>query len=395
MTYYIEPKAMIDSFKDDPYDFDPGEGWLYNNSGYFLLGYIVAQVSGGSFTDYLKRQFFAPLNMGNSGVHHTDLKLTHEAVGYRYNKGDFRKATNWDMSRAGGAGALYSTVGDLYRWNEALWGGGVLSEESLKAAFKPVRLNNGNLPREGKYGYGWAIGKQRGLQVVSHNGGVSGFTSRLARYPKQHFTVAVLTNVRRSPRRLNVGRLADAVAEIYLWEEMESFATMEPAVAQQAYNDYVGQYAYAILTVTKQGDRVFAQLTGQPKLEIFPESETAYYWDVVKAHVRFVKDAAGVITHAHHFQGSRDFMAPKIKGAEAQTGIEGHYAYKILKVTREGNRLFARVGRQQRFEIFPKSPTEFFWKVVDAQVEFVRNEEGVVTHVIHRQRGEFRAPKIN
>ncbi len=176
---------------------------------------------------------------------------------------------------------------------------------------------------------------------------------------------------------------------------MEILAAMDADVAQHAYNDYVGQYAYAIMTVTRQGDRVFAQLTGQPKVEIFPESETEYYWKVVDARVRFVKDGTGRITHAHHFQGGHDFMAPKMNGTDAHAGITGRYAYKILTVTREDKRLFARLSGQQRFEIFPKSPTEFFWKVVDAQVEFVKNEKGIVTHAIHRQRGEFEAPKMN
>lgn len=392
---YIEPKALIDSFKDDPYDFDPGEGWLYNNSGYFLLGYIVERVSGSSFADYLKRQFFVPLGMENTGVYHKDLTLSHAATGYRYKRGQLLSANDRDLSFVGGDGGLYSTIGDLFRWNEALWDGEVLSEASLKAAFEPVRLNNGSLPRQARYGYGWGIGEQRGLQMVAHNGRIGGFTSRLARYPKQNFTVTVLTNVRRGPPSLNVNRLADAVAEIYLWEDMEILAAMDADVAQHAYNDYVGQYAYAIMTVTRQGDRVFAQLTGQPKVEIFPESETEYYWKVVDARVRFVKDGTGRITHAHHFQGGHDFMAPKMNGTDAHAGITGRYAYKILTVTREDKRLFARLSGQQRFEIFPKSPTEFFWKVVDAQVEFVKNEKGIVTHAIHRQRGEFEAPKMN
>ncbi len=150
-----------------------------------------------------------------------------------------------------------------------------------------------------------------------------------------------------------------------------------------------------MLTVTRQGDRVFAQLTGQPKIEIFSESEMEYYWKVVDAQVRFVKDGQGTITHVHHFQDGHDFMAPRIKGTDVHSDIVGRYAYKILSVTRQGNRLFARLSGRKRHEIFPKSPTEFFWKATEAQVKFVKNEAGVVTHAVHRQGGEFEAPKID
>ena len=93
---------------------------------------------------------------------------------------------------------------------------------------------------------------------------------------------------------------------------------------------------------------------------------------------------------------------PKVDTPKVDTTVDasvyddyvGQYAYAILTVTREGDRIFAQLTRQPKFEIFPKSETEFFWKVVDAQVTFVKNEAGLVTHARHRQHGEFEAPKI-
>ena len=92
-------------------------------------------------------------------------------------QGNFKKAQNWDMSRAGAAGALYSTVDDLYLWNEALFGGKVLSVESLKAAFTPVKTDIAELGPEEGYGYGWAIASLRGLKEIQHGGGLHGFLS--------------------------------------------------------------------------------------------------------------------------------------------------------------------------------------------------------------------------
>jgi CubicO group peptidase (beta-lactamase class C family) len=121
---------MIDSFKNDKFDFDPGTNMSYNNSGYFLLGAIIAKVSCKSFNDYLRDTFFEPLGMHDTGVHTSTALLKHEATGYDFAGGKPTKALDWDMSRAGAAGALYSTVEDLNRWNEGIFGGKVLSEES-------------------------------------------------------------------------------------------------------------------------------------------------------------------------------------------------------------------------------------------------------------------------
>ena len=111
---------MIDSFKNETFDFDPGDKMAYNNSGYFLLGAIIEKVSGKSFNDYLRDTFFEPLGMHDTGVHTSTAVLKHEATGYSYEGGKPTKAINWDMSRAGAAAHLYSTVEDLMRWNEGV-----------------------------------------------------------------------------------------------------------------------------------------------------------------------------------------------------------------------------------------------------------------------------------
>src|SRR5439155_11520741 len=86
------------------------------------------KVSGESYGDFLRKKFFEPLAMKNTGVHSSTAVLEHEALGYQFEDGKFKRALNWDMSKAGGAGALYSTVGDLHRWNEGVFNGKVLKE---------------------------------------------------------------------------------------------------------------------------------------------------------------------------------------------------------------------------------------------------------------------------
>ena len=120
VTKPIKSDALVKSFENDPFDFDPGQKWSYCNSGFFLLGCIVEKVSGESYEEFMRKTFFEPLGMRNTGVHHSDAELKNVALGY---DGGPKRAVNWDMSWAGGAGALYSTVGDLYRWNEAIFHG--------------------------------------------------------------------------------------------------------------------------------------------------------------------------------------------------------------------------------------------------------------------------------
>jgi len=411
-TVETKPEDLIESFRNDKFDFDPGEKWLYNNSGYFLLGYIVQKVSGESYGDYLKKHFFEPLGMKDTGVHHWSFILDHEATGYSYRDGKFQKAMDWDMSRAGGAGMLYSTVGDLYRWNEAVFNGKVLSRSSLEAALTPVTLKDGSRADAMGlgYGYGWALLEMRGMKEIAHGGGLDGFSTFLTRYPDQNVTVAVLTNSVPPPPGLSAEDGAHEIAEIYLWDQMgtrESFA-VDATVDPKLYDNYVGRYSYpqgAVLTVAREGDRLFAQLTGQPEFEIFPRSETEFFWKVVDAQITFVTNDEGEVIHAIHRQAGREFEALKLKeesladvDAAIYDAYVGQYDYghgAVLNVTKEGDSLFAQMAGQPKFEIFPRSETEFLWKVVDAQITFVKNDEGEVIKAIHHQGGmEIEVPKI-
>jgi CubicO group peptidase (beta-lactamase class C family) len=353
--------------------------------------------------------------MNDTGVHDSSAILEHEAQGYSYEGGRLQKSANWDMSRAGGAGALYSTVEDLYRWNEALFSGRVLSEESLKAAFTPVTTKEdesggetGAAKDEG-YGYGWGIGRLRGLREISHGGGLHGFTSFLLRLPEKSFTAVVLANAVPPPPRLDTAAIAKEIAQLYLWREMESRSLPTTAkVAAEVLETYTGRYDYvfAILTVTREGDRLFAQLTGQPRFEIFPKSQTEFFWKVVDAQVEFVKDDEGKVVKAVHRQGGQTIQAARIPDVtvakvdpKLYDAYTGKYDYgdgkAILTVTREGDRLFAQLTGQPRLEIFPKSQTEFFWKAVNAQVTFVKDQTGKVTKAIHEQAGrKFEAPRM-
>lgn len=403
---------MINIIKASIFDFNPGEKWLYNNSGYFLLGYIVEKVSGKSYEDFLKEEFFEPLGMKDTGVHKSDLILKNEAFGYSYIDGEFKKAVNWDMSQAGAAGSLYSTVIDLFRWNEGLFNGKVLNQQSLDMALTPVKLNDGTTPQElgGDYGYGWVISKNRGLREIHHGGGLDGFNSYLIRFPEIKATVIVLQNCLPSPPGMNASELAHQLAEIFFWEHMqaqESFRT-DKTVSYETYDDYVGRYDYGpsagVLVVTRDGNRLFAQLGLQPKFEIYPKGKDEFFWKVVDAQVKFVRNENGTVIHAIHHQGGREIIAPKLKD---ETTIQldpelydlyvGQYDLQgaILSITREGDHIFIQMSGQPKLEMFPVSENEFILKVINAKVTFLRNDNGEVNGAVLEQYGmKFNLSKI-
>ena len=404
VTKPTSPVDLIASIKGFPYDFKPGERWNYSNSGYFLLGNIVEKVSGQEYGDFLHQTFFAPLGMADTGVYRNDKPPSGAAVGYEYENGQFKKALDWDMSWAGGAGAIYSTVKDLYRWNEAVFGGRVLNKENLAAAFSPVVTEeNKNDKSADGYGYGWGISHFRGAREVSHNGGLNGFLSALIRFPEQNFTVVVLINAFPPKPRTDPGTLAHEIAELYLGSELAPRSTVTAnaakPVSSAALAAIVGRYDYrnAILVVTQEGGRVFAQLGGQPRFEIYPQSETEFFWKVVDAQVTFVKDATGKVVSATHHQSGMTIHAPRlaevaeIKLADAQTdALLGDYEFKPvgkMTISREGDRIFGQLTGQPKFELGATSATELFARVVNAQLTFVKDADGKVAKVVLHQGG--------
>jgi CubicO group peptidase (beta-lactamase class C family) len=411
VTKPISPADLVAWFQDDPPDFPPGEQFSYCNTGYVLLGQIVEKVSGLSRGDYLQKQFFGPLGMHDTGVWHNATPPEHAAKGYSITGKASGKqlvpALDWDMSWAGGAGDLYSTADDLWRWTEALQGGRVLAPDGLRNMVTEITV-----PKKEtltlRYGMGLYHSDIGGLPVIGHNGGLQGFLSEVMWFPDQKVTVVALTAAMPDPPRATPSVLVPIAARAFLGPEMAAHAPkIDPTVNPKTYSDYVGHYDYksAIAEVTVENGHIFTQLTGQNRFEIFPSGPDAFFFKVVEASMVFQRDKNGVVTSVIHTQNGGSFVAPKLPEKEAPAvsvqamdAIAGQYQYgpaAVLTVTRRGNQLFAQLTGQSEFPIFPKSDHEFFWRVVPASVEFVRGADGKVTGAIHHQNGiTFTAPKL-
>ncbi len=294
---------LTSRFRDKPLQFALGEKYAYSNSGYFLLGTIIERASGKSYADFLQENIFAPLGMKDTGYDNPVRLIKHRASGYARTSDGFINAAPISMSTAYAAGALYSTVGDLLLWDQALYTEKLVSRKSLDEAFTPFKSN---------YGYGWSIGKRHDRQVISHGGGIFGFSAYIARYPADRMTVVVLSNVEGAPS----GEIANSLSAIVFGAKYEIPAERkEVQVAAKTLEKYIGQYQLTpqlVLTVTLEEGKLLAQVATQPKLELFAESETVFFFKVVNAQVTFVVNAQGEVTGVVFRQGGSDIPAKKI-----------------------------------------------------------------------------------
>lgn len=405
VTKAVTEDEQIDSFKNDEFDFNPGDKFSYCNSGYFLLGHIVGKVSDSSLAEYLDKTFFKPLGMKNSGIYTHD-ESVNIAKGYSYVEDKPELAKVWHMSQAGGAGAIYSTLGDMYKWNEALFGGKVLNESSLKAAFSSTKLNDGETS---EYGYGWQLGNQRGLKVIQHSGGLDGFVSNLIRYPKQNVTVVAFVNAAPTGEIPAPTTTTSNVGEYVLWDQMEPRQprVVDKSVDPKTFSDFVGMYDYGspiVLEVTVEDDQLYGQLTGQAKYPVFPRSPTKFFWRITEAEVEFVRDDSGKVVKAIHRQNGGTSHNKKMPSAktfkladEQLEAFVGKYDYgaAVMTVTRDGNQLYAKLTGQAAYKIYPESESTFVWRIVKAKIEFKKDDDGNVVKGIHTQGGRtFDVAKI-
>lgn len=188
-TYTV--KDFAQKYCSGDLEFDPGTKFNYSNSGYFLLGAVLEQVSGSSYEQLLKDRIFTPVGMNDSGYAHSETIIPHRASGYERSSNGLRNARFYDMSIPFAAGAMYSTVGDLFLWDQALYGERLLPANLRELLFKP-NLEN--------YGFGWGIlipkpgSPNVGETVLMHGGAIFGFQSVIERISKQKELIVLLDN---------------------------------------------------------------------------------------------------------------------------------------------------------------------------------------------------------
>ena len=392
----MKPAEIIDMFKNEKMEFAPGTKWNYNNSAYILLGYIIEKVSGKSYEDYVKENLFIPAGMTNSGYGNERRIIKNRAKGYQKNKDVYENADYLSMTLPYAAGSLISTVEDLWKWNQAVNSYKIVSKASLDKAFTNYRLSN-NKPAN--YGYGWSLARVQGSPTVEHSGGINGFQTDAMYLPKEDIFVVIFSNCNCNPP----GDLAQRIAAITMGKP---YAFKEIPIDETATKEFVGVYENEEgeqRIISAEGNILTSQRGAGSKFRIKPFEKDKFFFEKYLDQLEFIRNNAGKIEKLLYKSNTGESEWKKIdKAAPAAWtefkvdqsilgGYVGEYELApnfIITITLEEGKLMAQATGQSKNEIFPESPTKFFLKVVDAQIEFFKGTDNRVTHLVLYQGGE-------
>ncbi|WP_303315222.1 serine hydrolase [Flavivirga abyssicola] len=427
------PDAFVKKFADKALDFSPGEKFSYSNSGYFLLGVIVEKLSGKTYEQMLHDKIFTPLNMNESGYdNHGDI-LKNRATGYEKRGNKLINSNYLDMSIPYAAGSMYSTVEDLYKWDQALYTNTLLPKDYMEMYFKPYVSAFGR----GHYAYGWGVGYNKigksadSIYTIGHGGGINGFNTNISRAPSDKSLIVLLNNTGRAP----LNQMTRAIRGIIHGKEYnmpkKSVADDLLAVIEEKGID-AGITHYNAIKNSKNYDLRENEMNGigyqlmrsgkvdeavkvfKLNVDAFPKSSNVYdsYGEALmnsgKKDLAIENYKKSVELNPNNFAG---IEALKKLGADVseyekevvvpdtilQTYI-GKFELKpgfIITITKEGSQLKGHATGQSTVDLFPKSENVFYLKVVNAQLTFNKNSEGKVDSITLLQNGkEMRGKRI-
>ena len=381
---------------------DPGAAYEYSNLGFGLLGYALAQLEHTTYgavidDEILKRlgMTMSGTSMTMSGTVFTDVMRAHLAPGH---DDTGKAAKNWEVDALAGAGAIRSTTNDMLRYLKANMG---IDQSPLVAAMKLAQRPRSDMTKTMRIGLAW-ITTDKG--IVWHNGMTAGYRSFLGFTADGRRGVVILANTAADADDLGFATLdADApLAPTYK-------AIVLPGAS---LDDYVGAYKLAdkfLLSVFRMNDGLFARATGQSAIPIFPSAPNEFFAKVAGISISFTRDPMGVVNGlVLHQNGDR--AAPKLSASELPPELKeialdaatvgdyvGKYRFNfgMLDVALKSDHLEAQLTGQPAFPIFASATDKFFYKIVDAQLDFERDAGGNVVAVVLHQNGlDMRAPRV-
>jgi len=410
---------FIKQYASGDLEFEPGTKFVYSNSGYFLLGAIIEKVTGKSYEQVLKERIFDPLGMKNSGYDHWGTILSKRATGYTRTPRGYETAPYLDMSLPYAAGSLYSTVEDLFIWDQALYGDKVLSAQSRQMMFKP-NLNN--------YGYGFVITKatlspptKLEVPVIQHSGGINGFNTVIVRMVDDKRLIVLLDNEEHgqnldriarglmsvlydqpvdNPKQLIADTLSDTIFEKDVASAIARYRELKTGKTAAEYDfgeDQLNRLGYQLLQQKK--------VTGAIEIfklnvEMYPQSSNVYD-SLGEAYMVNGDKELSIANYKKSLELDPNNANAKVKlgsltGEQKEIKVDpkiydsyaGEYQLAptfTITITNENGKLMAQATGQPKFELFPSSETDYYLKVVPASVTFVKDAEGKVTELILTQ----------
>jgi CubicO group peptidase (beta-lactamase class C family) len=270
-------------FTSTPLDFEPGTKWNYTNSGYYLLGMLIEKLSGETYSEFLNNNIFTPLGMINTGVDDENKIIENKATGYYLNGNELTNCLYVNMNLILSSGAMYSTIGDLIIWDQALNNDKFLSRRSIEKM---------NTQYKNNYGYGVSINMNGNRKVVHHNGGCEGFLTEIHRYVDDDFAVVVLSNYGFTA----VNKLCKVIASIAFGDKYEMPTKPEVfPLCSNILESYLGVYEEIgiRLELKKDKDDILLIIDDEYILPVYPIGENVLHHTWIDEEYTFTKDDEG------------------------------------------------------------------------------------------------------
>ena len=387
---------------------DIGSQYEYSNLGGGLLGHVLTlRAQKADYETLVRERVTRPLGMTSTLVTLPPDMQARFAVGHGPM---LEPVANWDFPVLAGAGALRSTTNDLLTFLAANMGYVKTPLAAAMATMLTVRRPTGapNL----SIALGWHVLSSSGKNLIWHNGGTGGYRTFIGFDPQSRVGVVVLSNAGTVAGPDDIGRHLLDTSLPLLPPAAPPKTHREVAIDPQSLDTFVGRYQLApaaIFSITREGGRLFEQLSGQARFEIFPESEKDFFLKIVDAQITFEVDAQGKASALVLHQNGVDQRARRIEGEPVAPkeialdpkvfdGYVGRYQLApnaLVTFFREDTRFFTQITGQPRIEIFATGPRDFFLKAVDAQVTFEVDAGGRAIAAVLRQGGrDLRAPRV-
>jgi CubicO group peptidase (beta-lactamase class C family) len=298
---------------------DIGSQYEYSNLAVGLLGHALSLRAGVDYETMVRSRICEPLGLKDTRVTLTPEMKARLAIGHDAN---LNAVANWDLAALAGAGALRSSANDMLTFLAANLG--YIKTPLAPAMAAEVSIRKPAGPPDMQIAYAWHIQTKNGNSIIWHNGGTGGYRTYMGYDPKSRAGVVVLSNISSLAGPDDIGRhLLDATYPLDKTEPLKEHK--EISVDTKVYDNYVGTYQLApnaIMTITREGDQLFTQLTGQGKLQIFPEAERKFFLKVVDAQLTFDTNAQGMATQVTLHQNGRDTPAKRIDEAQAKAAAD-------------------------------------------------------------------------
>jgi CubicO group peptidase (beta-lactamase class C family) len=413
---------FVKKYASGDLEFEPGSKYTYNNSGYFLLGAIVERVTGKPYEQVLKENIFDPLGMKNTGYDHHATIITKRASGYSKTPDGYSNALYLDMSIPYAAGSLYSTVEDLYLWDQALYADKLLSAQSKALMYKPFLQN---------YAYGWIVmnasfkQNDQPVEVIRHGGGINGFSTTIVRFPKEKNLIVMLDNTGGG----SLDRISESIAKIlynqpYELPKISIVSVLEKTIKEKGIEAGIAQYRdlkakqaatydFAQPELNQLGYQLLRSGKAREAIEIFKLNVEAYpqgfntYDSLAEAYMA-INDRE---LAKQNYKKSLELNPKNTNAAEILKRLDkaavvvdakvfdtyvGEYEVGpgfVMRVFREGDKFMTQATGQGKFEIFPESETTFYPTAFAAKLTFLKDADGKVTGLRIDQNGRVTVGK--